>query len=161
MPKAPEKKGIALILIAVAFAALMDGVDGSIVNIALPALADGFGTDTGTVAWITVSYFIMLAGLLLIFARIAKNGAIRKVFFFGMVIFTVASLLCGISDSFEMLLIFRMVQGVGAAMMGAAAPMACVKYLPPRKLGMGLGILTLGCSVGFAIGPAIGGLIKI
>ncbi|MDR2845749.1 MAG: DHA2 family efflux MFS transporter permease subunit [Candidatus Methanoplasma sp.] len=153
------RKGIMLLLAVIAVTALMDGLDGSIVNVALPTLAGDFGTDTGTVAWITVTYLLMLAGLLMLFARIAKNGAVKKVISVGIGLFTISSLFCGISTNFEMLIIFRAAQGIGAAMMGAAVPMLCVKYLPSNMMGLGMGILTLGCSIGFAIGPAIGGII--
>ncbi|MDR0523214.1 MAG: MFS transporter [Candidatus Methanoplasma sp.] len=150
--------GSARILAVIALVALIDGIDGSIVNVALPSLADWFGTDAGTIAWVTVSYFLMMAGLLMLFARIAKNGAIRKVMVGGVAVFTAASLACALSPSLEALLAARTVQGVGAAMMGAAAPMACVRYLPEGKIGLGMGVITLGCSTGFAVGPAVGGL---
>ncbi|MDR1404894.1 MAG: MFS transporter [Candidatus Methanoplasma sp.] len=153
------RKNIVLVLTVVAFAALMDGLDGSIVNVALPIMAKDFDTDAGTIAWISVMYFVMLAGLLITFAKIAKNGPIKKVLLAGLIIFTVSSLLCGISVNFHMLFAFRLTQGIGAAMMGAAVPMTCVKYLPASNLGLGIGVLTLGCSIGFALGPVIGGII--
>ncbi|MDR0309661.1 MAG: MFS transporter [Candidatus Methanoplasma sp.] len=153
------KKNIVLILAVIASTILMDGLDGSIVNIALPALASDFGTDTGTIAWVSTIYLVMLAGLLITFARIAKNGMIKRVLVIGLIIFTASSLLCGISTSFEMLLVFRALQGIGAAMMGAAVPMACVRYLPAANLGLGMGVLTLGFSLGFALGPVVGGIL--
>lgn len=156
---AQGRRSIVLILVVIAFAALMDGLDGSIVNVALPTMATDFGTDTGTIAWVAVIYFVMMAGLMLTFARIAKNGLIKKILFLGLVIFTISSLFCGISTSFPMLLVFRTVQGIGAAMMGAAIPMACVKYLPPFNLGLGMGVLTMGSSLGFALGPVVGGIL--
>ncbi|MCL2147935.1 MAG: MFS transporter [Methanomassiliicoccaceae archaeon] len=149
----------ALMLAVIAFVSLMDGLDASIVNVALPAMAKEFGTDTGTIAWVAVIYFVMLAGLIVAFARVAKNGPIKGVLLAGLALFTAGSLFCGVSASLEMLLAFRAVQGVGAAMMAAAVPMACVRHLPPSDLGLGMGVITLGCSVGFALGPAAGGLI--
>ncbi|MCL2031885.1 MAG: MFS transporter [Methanomassiliicoccaceae archaeon] len=146
-------------LAVIAFVSLMDGLDASIVNVALPAMAADFGTDTGTIAWVAVIYFVMLAGLLIAFARVAKNGLIKRVLLAGLILFTASSLFCGVSNSFEMLMIFRAAQGIGAAMMGAAVPMACVKYLPASNLGLGMGIITLGASIGFALGPAVGGMI--
>ena len=153
------KRTITLILVVIAFAALMDGLDGSIVNVALPTMATDFGTDTGTIAWVAIIYFVMMAGLMITFARVAKNGVIKKILFLGLVIFTVSSLFCGISTSFQMLIAFRAIQGIGAAMMGAAIPMACVRYLPPFNLGLGMGVLTMGSSLGFALGPVVGGIL--
>ena len=156
---AAGKTGVVLLLAVVAFAALMDGLDGSIVNVALPEMSGHFGTDAGTIAWVAVTYYVVLAGLLILFARIAKNGMIKKIFLIGLIVFTVSSFFCGISVNLQMLLISRLVQGVGAAMMGAAAPIVCVKYLPASNLGLGMGVITLGSSLGFALGPVVGGLI--
>jgi Arabinose efflux permease len=154
-----DKRTTMLMLVVIAFVSLIDGLDGGIVNVALPTLAKDFSTDTSTISWVTAIYFIMMAGLMIPFARIAKNGHIRKVLFVGLAIFTVSSLLCGISMNFPMLLICRAIQGMGAAMMGAAVPMLCVKFLPSCNLGLGLGVLTMGSALGFALGPALGGII--
>ncbi|MDD4138550.1 MAG: MFS transporter, partial [Methanoregula sp.] len=56
-----------LLLSAVALGVVMDGIDGSIVNVALPTMAVYFGTDTGTIAWVIITYLLMMAGLLLVF----------------------------------------------------------------------------------------------
>jgi Arabinose efflux permease len=154
-----EKRTTMLMLVVIAFVSLIDGLDGGIINVALPTLAKDFSTDTSTISWVTAIYFIMMAGLMIPFARIAKNGHIRKVLFVGLAIFTISSLLCGLSTNFPMLLICRTVQGLGAAMMGAAVPMLCVKFLPACNLGLGLGVLTMGSAIGFALGPALGGII--
>ncbi|MDR1690703.1 MAG: MFS transporter [Candidatus Methanoplasma sp.] len=153
------KRARAMMLLVIVFVALMDGLDGSIVNIALPTMAENFGTDTGTIAWVSVVYLVMLAGLLITFARVAKNGLIKRVLVIGLILFTVSSLFCGISTSFQMILAFRLIQGIGAAMMAAAIPMVCVKYLPAENLGLGMGVLTMGAALGFALGPAVGGII--
>jgi EmrB/QacA subfamily drug resistance transporter len=148
-----------MLLTVVTFVSLMDGLDGSIVNVALPTIGKSFGMDMGTASWIAVAYSMVLAGSLIVFARIAANGNIRKVLTIGFVTFTLGSLFCGLSSSFEALLVFRIIQGAGAAMMGSAGPMICVEYLPANRLGFGLAVLTLGASVGFALGPAVGGII--
>lgn len=153
-----DKKHL-LILFVVAFVSLVDGMDGSIVNIALPTLAKEMNTDTGTISWVTITYYMMVAGTILLFARMASNGAIKKILIIGLISFAAGSLMCGLSDNLTMLLVSRVIQGIGAAMMGATAPMICVEYLPINKLALGFGIITLGFSMGYTIGPAIGGLL--
>ena len=59
---------------AVALGVVMDGIDGSIVNVALPTMATYFDTDTGTIAWVIITYLLMMAGLLLVFGKIADRG---------------------------------------------------------------------------------------
>ncbi|HJK08612.1 MAG TPA: MFS transporter [Methanocorpusculum sp.] len=146
-------------LTAVAIGVIMDGLDGSIVNVVLPVIAADFGTDTGTIAWVVITYLLMMAGFLLVFGKLADRGHIRKIFLGGFVIFTAGSAACGLSPDLYCLLGARMFQGIGAAMIAAAAPMLCVKCLPARMLGLALGVLTMATSIGFAAGPALGGIL--
>ncbi|MDO5845669.1 MAG: MFS transporter, partial [Methanocorpusculum sp.] len=154
-----DKRQQILLLIAISLAALMDGLDGSIVNIALPVIAADFGADTGTVSWIVITYLLMVAGTILIFGNIAARGHIKKTFVIGFALFTAASALCGFSPSLEMLTAARIIQGIGASMIIACAPIICVKFLPSNILGLSFGVLTAATSVGFALGPAIGGIL--
>ncbi|MBQ0107179.1 MAG: MFS transporter, partial [Methanocorpusculum sp.] len=108
-----------LLLIAVFIACLMDGLDGSIVTVALPILAETFGTDTGTVSWISVTYLLMVAGTVLIFGRIASLGHIKKIFIIGFTIFTVSSPFCGLAPSLGVMIAARVLQGLGASMLVA------------------------------------------
>ena len=148
-----------LALLAMAFAVFMDGLDASIVNIALPSIAESFGTDTNAVAWVTITYFMMIAGLMLSFGRLAESGHIRKVYIIGFVLFSGASLMCGLSQNLITLVAARVIQGIGAAMIGAVAPMICVKFISGSKLGLALSILMFSGAIGFGAGPAIGGFI--
>lgn len=154
-----DRKGQNMLLIAAALAMFMDGLDVSIVNVALPAINRSFGGDAGSVSWVITIYFLMMAGLILIFGKISDSGAIKKVFTLGFLIFTLSSLACGLSTGLEMLLLFRAVQGVGAAMLAASALMLCVKYYPPGRLGFALSVAMLGMTVGSALGPAAGGFL--
>ena len=154
-----DRKHTGMLLAVVFFATFMDGVDGSIVNVALPDIGSSFGVDTATVSWVSITYMMILAGTLVAFARIAADKGIRLIMALGLAIFTISSLFCGISVSFPMLIAARAAQAVGAGMMAAAGPMCCVVHLPPEKLAFGLSIVTIGASMGFAIGPALGGAI--
>lgn len=154
-----DQKHTKLMLGVILLATLMDGLDGSIVTVALPDIGIGFGVDTATVSWVSIVYMMVLACTLILFARIASARGIRRIMVTGLALFTVSSLVCVLSVDFWMLIAARILQGVGAAMMGAAGPMCCVEFLPPRKLAFGLAVITIGSSVGFAIGPGIGGLL--
>ena len=148
-----------LLLAAVALGVVMDGIDGSIVNVALPTMATYFDTDTVTIAWVIITYLLMMAGLLLVFGRLADRGLSKRLFLLGFVIFTVGSAACGISPSLDILLVARIVQGIGAAMIAAVAPLLCMRYLPAEMLGTALGVIAATASIGFAAGPAIGGIL--
>lgn len=148
-----------LLLIVIVFLTTMDGMDASIVNIALPSIASSFQIDTSTAAWVSLTYFMMMAGLLLVFGRLADRGIIKRILIAGLAVFTIFSLVCGLAVTFEMLIIGRIFQGVGAAVMGACAPLLCVRFLPKNMLGLGLSIVAVGASIGYASGPALGGFI--
>lgn len=148
-----------LILLAMEFAVLVDGLDSSIVNVMLPVIGSDFHVDTSTVAWLIITYMMMLTGLLLPFGRIADNGKIRKVFVIGFAVFSIASAGCGLSTSIEMLIVWRLIQGVGAAMLGSTAGMICVKFIPPSHLSLALSLLVVGSAAGYGLGPAMGGIL--
>ena len=148
-----------LLLGAVALGVVMDGIDGSIVNVALPTMATYFDTDTGTIAWVIITYLLMMAGLLLVFGKLADRGLTKRLFLLGFVIFTISSVACGIAPSLDILLAARLVQGLGAAMIAAVAPLLCIRYLPKEMLGTALGVIAATASIGFAAGPAIGGIL--
>jgi len=146
-------------MIAMVLGYTMDGLDSSIINVAVPVIAESFGTDTNAIAWVTIIYFIMIAGLMLTFGRMADSGLLRRVYVIGFAIFTIGSVLCGLSDNLGFMIFARGVQGIGAAMLAAVAPMFCVKFLPPSKLGLGMAIFIVGWAASFSFGPAVGGII--
>jgi MFS family permease len=148
-----------LLLSAVALGVVMDGIDGSIVNVALPTMATYFGTDTGTIAWVIITYLLMMAGLLLVFGKIAGRGFTKRLFLLGFVVFTLGSAACGVASTLDILLAARLIQGIGAAMIAAVAPLLCIRYLPKKMLGTALGVIAATSSIGFAAGPAIGGIL--
>ena len=154
-----DRKHTAMMLVVVFFATFMDGLDGSVVNVALPDIGASFNIDTATVSWTTIIYMMVLAGTLVAFARVAADNGVRKVMATGLLVFTLGSLICGLSPTFHVLIASRAIQAIGAGMMAAAAPMCCTEHLPAHKLGFGLSIVTIGASLGFAIGPALGGII--
>ena len=148
-----------MMLIVVVAATLMDGLDASIVSIALPDIAEDLGVDTATSSWATIIYLLVLSALIIPFARISAQTGVRKVLAIGLAMFTIGSALCGLSPSFATLIAFRTVQAVGAAMMAAAGPMCCTEHLSPDRLGLGMSLVTIGASLGFAVGPAVGGAV--
>ncbi len=148
-----------LLLIAVGITVFMDALDGSVVNIALPVIAAEFGADTGTISWVSVAYLLTLAGLILIFGKPADRGYVKILFILGFILFTLGSIVCGLSPDLTLLIISRVFQGAGASMIAASTPMICIKYLPSKMLGVSMGVLTAASSIGFAVGPTIGGVI--
>ena len=155
-----DRRGQWMLMAVMAAAMFLDGMDGTIVNVVLPEISDSFGIDAGVTSWVVTVYFLMMAGLILIFGKVADGGAIKRVFVGGMAVFAISSLLCGLSTTLPMLLAFRAVQGVGAAMLAVSAFMLCVKFLPKSMAAFAMSVGILGMSIGAAMGPAIGGVLS-
>ena len=154
-----KEDGSIVLLALISVVALMDCLDGTIVNVALPTIASDMGVDMAAASWVTVIYFAMVAGLIVLFGRIAANHSVKMVLVVGLVLFVIGSALCVISGTFFMLIASRVVQGIGAAMMGAAVPMSCVRFFSPKVLGFAFACVTIGYSVGAALGPSVGGFL--
>lgn len=150
---------MAIMLTAIAIAAFMDGLDGSIVSIVLPDIGRSLNVDTDTSSWVTIIYFLVLSALIIPFARISADIGPRRVLAVGFAVFTIGSLFCGLVSSFYPMIATRALQAAGAAAMAAAGPMCCTSHLPPNKLAFGLTLVTIGSSLGFALGPVVGGAI--
>ncbi len=148
-----------IVLLIIAFAALMGTLDSTIVNISLPTIASSFGVDISIVSWVVLAYLLILAGLLLAFGKLGDLKGFRRVFIAGFAIFTFGSLLCGLSSTIYQLIAFRALQGIGGAALEALAPAMILLYLPASHRGWALGILATVISLGIAAGPILGGFI--
>lgn len=151
--------GHGLLLATIAISMFLDGLDGTIVNVALPEIADSYGIGVGDTSWVITVYYLMMAGLILVFGRICDMGAIKRILVIGMAVFTLGSLCCGLSPSLAFLLASRAFQGIGAAMIASSAVMLGVKYLPREKLGLGMSLVVMGSSLGVAVGPTLGAIL--
>jgi MFS family permease len=108
-----------LILTSVSLGSLMSTLDGSIVNIALPAMQAEFHTSLTTIEWVVVAYLLVVGSLLLPFGRLGEVLTFKRVYLVGFALFTVASVCCGASPNESFLIAFRAVQAIGAAMIMA------------------------------------------
>ncbi len=150
---------LTFLLILLALSTILDGLDSSIVTIVLPTISEELDVSIGDTSWVTLTYVVALAALLLPMAKIAKNGAVKRVFVIGIVIFTASSVACGISNNFIELTVFRLIQGVGAALMSAAVPVFITDFLPVDKKGLGMGVLGVASGLAVVLGPTIGGFV--
>lgn len=158
-PPAPTAHQQRLIIFIIALASFMGALDTSIVNISLPSIAAYFHEDIGDVSWVVMGYGLVIACLLLIFGKLGDTHGFRKVYIGGFAVFTIGSLLCGLSMTLGHLIGFRLVQGLGAAALEAIGPAMIALYLPQAVRGRALGTLATAVSVAIAVGPVLGGLL--
>ena len=139
---------------------LMIVLDITIVNVALPSIQDDLGFSQSNLAWVVNAYLVPFGGLLLLAGRFGDLLGQRRVFLAGLTIFTSASLLCGISQSQEMLVGARFVQGIGGALTSAVILGMIVTMFPePREQAKAIGAYTFVAVAGGSIGLLAGGVL--
>jgi EmrB/QacA subfamily drug resistance transporter len=133
--------------------------DGSIVTIAIPSIASSIGLGLEAAVWIPLAYLLLLTILLINVGRLADLKGRKRFYTIGFIIFTLGSLLCGASNSDLELVIFRGVQGTGAAFILANSTAIVTDAFPRWERGKALGINTMAVYVGLTAGPVIGGVL--
>ena len=139
--------------------ALMAAIDGTIVTLALPDMMVNLHAGLVEMVWVIMAYILMSTVCLLTFGRIADMFGRVRMYNIGFIIFTVGSALCGFSRNATQLIVFRLVQGAGAAFMMVNSPAIIAEVFPPHQRGRALGINGITWALGGIAGPLLGGLI--
>ena len=146
-------------LAAVSVGLFMIMLDNTVVNVALPSIQRDLGVGLSELEWIVSGYALTFAALMLIGGKLADAYGRRLIFVTGIVVFTLASLLCGLATSGDMLIASRILQGAGAALMNPATLSIIAATFPPRQRGTAIGIWAGVSALALAIGPLVGGLL--
>ena len=146
-------------LFAVSFGLFMIMLDNTVVNVALRSIQQSLHVSQSELEWVVVGYALTFATFMLTGGKLADRYGRRLLFLVGLVIFTAASLACGLAPSAGFLIGARVVQGVGAAIMNPATLSIITATFPPRQRGMAIGIWAGVSAMALAIGPLIGGLL--
>ncbi|WDL96822.1 MFS transporter [Alicyclobacillus sp. ALC3] len=156
--KAVERRDLIIVLTA-SVGLFLSTLDTGIINVALPSLERKFDVGISEMAWSITLYLLLLSATIVIFARISDRIGRLKVYFSGLVLFAVASLLCGFASSAVGLILFRGIQGIGAAMLQATAAPIITTQIPRNRQGTALGTLGMMLGLGPVLGPSVGGLL--
>jgi EmrB/QacA subfamily drug resistance transporter len=146
-------------LAAVAVGLFMIMLDNTVVNVALPSIQQDLGIGISELEWVVNAYALTFGVLLLTGGKLADLLGRRAIFIVGLVIFTGASLWCGLATGAASLIAARTVQGVGAALMNPATLSIITATFPPRQRGTAIGIWAGISALALAIGPLVGGLL--
>jgi EmrB/QacA subfamily drug resistance transporter len=144
-------------LVAVMSTAFLVPFIGSAVNLALPSLGKEFQTSALLLSWVVASYLLASAAFLLPFGRLADIIGRKKVFLSGLILFSLFSFLCALTKSIELLIVFRVLQGIASAMIFSTSMAILTSVYPPHKRGKALGLSVASTYIGLSMGPILGG----
>ena len=146
-------------LVVASLASFLTPFMGSAVNIALPSIGNEFAIDAVLLSWVATSYLLAAAMFLVPFGRIADIYGRKRIFMYGMIVYTVSSLLSAISPSPLLLISFRVMQGVGSAMIFGTSVAIITSVFHVGERGKALGIVVAAVYFGLSLGPFLGGFL--
>lgn len=146
------------ILAVVLLGPFMSTLDSSIINVALPDMAQRLNVGINTIQWVVTSYLIVISAFVLIFGKMADIFGKTTVFQYGFIVFSIGSLLCGISKNVKFLIFSRIVQAIGAAMIMSSNQGIIASTFPASERGRALGLSGTTVAIGTMLGPPLGGI---
>ncbi len=147
------------VLLVTCLAAFLTPFMGSATNIALPAIGREFALDAVALGWVSTAYLLTVAMFLVPLGRLADIHGRKRVFLYGIALFSVASLLTALSPSAAWLIAARVLQGIGSAMVFGTGVAILTSAFPPSERGRVLGVNVATVYLGLSLGPFLGGLL--
>jgi len=159
IPVKEEEINKTSILLIATLASFLTPFIGTSINIALPTIANELAVNAILLGWITTAFFLTSAMFAVPFGRIADIYGMKKIFTYGIIILTISSFLAAISPSAELLIITRVIQGVGSAMIFVTGIAIVTSVFAPRERGKAIGIIISAVYIGLVMGPVLGGFL--
>ncbi|MDU9032298.1 MFS transporter [Pseudomonas corrugata] len=157
IPGAPQASSSRWALTSLALATLLASLGTSVATVGLPALAEAFGASFQAVQWVVLAYLLAISTLIVSVGRLGDLLGRRPLLLTGILLFTLASVLCGLAPSLGLLIMGRTLQGLGAAVMMALTLALVGETVEKERIGRAMGLLTTLSAVGTALGPSLGG----
>ena len=154
---AAEKPWVAMWSLVIGFFMIL--LDTTIVTVALPHMQHELNASLSAVIWVTSAYLLAYAVPLLITGRLGDRFGQKQMYLLGMVVFTLSSLWCGLSTNVEMLIVARVVQGIGASIMTPQTMSIITLMFPPHKRGVAMSVWGAAAGIASLVGPIAGGLL--
>ncbi len=149
--------GALMLIFGVMLAVLLELIDTSIVNVALPDMMSNLGATVDEASWIVTSYIIANVTIIPMTSWLASRFGRRRYLTFSILLFTAASAWCGLSTSLWELVLFRTLQGIGGGALLSSGQALMVEIFPPARQGTGQAIFGVGATLGPSLGPTLGG----
>ena len=148
-----------LVVGTVCIGAFLGQLDASIAGLVLPTLETTFRAPLANVEWVAIAYLLVLAALVVPFGRLSDLTGRKMLYTTGFLIFVLGSTLCGLAPDLSWLIVFRVLQAIGAAMLQANSVAIIAAAVDRRRLGRAIGIQGAAQAIGLSIGPSLGGFL--
>lgn len=145
------------VLANVMIGTFMAVLDATIVNVGLPKIMAAFGADVDKVEWVMTAYLLVFAVMLPTSGWVADHWGYKRTYIGALFVFTLGSFLCGLSWDEDVLIAFRVLQGVGAGFLMPVGMAIVTREFPPEKRGIALGFWSISAAASVSLGPLIGG----
>src|SRR3954469_8480876 len=148
------------VLLICCLSLLIVGLDVTAVNVALPSIASDFDAGISSLQWVVDAYTLVLASLLMFSGSMGDRFGRKRTFVAGLAIFSLASLLCSVAPSVELLVAFRVLQAVGGSMLNPVAMSIIANtFTEPRERAQAVGVWGAVFGISMALGPIVGGAV--
>jgi EmrB/QacA subfamily drug resistance transporter len=151
--------GLYTLVFTTGIGVFMSVIDGSVVNISLHKITSYFNIDLALSQWVVLSYLLAISALMLLAGDFGDRFGNKKIFQLGLLVFSIASALCSLSFTIEMLVLFRVLQAFGASFIMANGVAIITSLVPKKERGKALGWNSLIVSSGLVVGPMVGGVL--
>jgi MFS transporter, DHA2 family, multidrug resistance protein len=148
-----------MMIVGVMLAVVLEILDTSIVNVALPTMMGNLGATVDEISWVATSYIVANVIVIPMTSFFAGRFGRRRYFVGSIALFTLASFLCGAARSLPELVAFRVIQGLGGGALLAVGQSVLIETFPPQQQGTGQAIFGVGAMLGPSLGPTLGGYI--
>jgi EmrB/QacA subfamily drug resistance transporter len=154
-----SKRRMTFMLLSIAIGSFMSVMDSNVVNVVLPVIQNDYHVTLSIVEWVVTAYLLIVSSMLLTFGRLSDIFGHRKVYLTGFIIFTLGSLLCGLSANIGMLIGCRIFQALGAGMMFSSNFAIITEYVATENRGKAFSVTAIAVAVGCCVGPVVGGVL--
>lgn len=154
-----KRSKVNLINLTIILGMFLWSFSAGVVVISLPTIAQYLDINTTLTSWVIIGHMLILVSTLLFFARLADYVGHKKLYFYGLLIFIISSYLCGLTQDIYTLIFYRLIMGLGSAMMLAVSPAIITKTSLPKIRGRTFGYISLATTLGLSVGYLVGGIV--
>jgi len=147
------------IVAATSLGIFLSALDASIVNVSLFTMKESLGVTISAIQWVVVAYLLIMTSTMPLMGKLGDRYGKKKIFQIGMLVFIVGSSVCALSNGFEMLVIGRIIQSLGAAMLSANGLALVTYFTTPQNRGRAIGLNSIVLAIALGSGPVLGGIL--